>query len=291
MPALTGALGAALIALPRLKSSLAQRCAIAAAGLAAAALGIATYGRWIKPNLLKTTRARRNWRGPELRIAFLSDFHAGSTDAGFLRRAVARANEAHPHLILLGGDYIEGHNAEPCKLQDLEPLRGLRAPYGIFAVLGNHDTEPAGTSTPRAAAIAERLTDMGITILDNERQAVAPGVQLVGLGRYRAGNTDAGSAFAGRDPTRATIVLAHNWRSLEEPGMGRFDIAFAGHTRCALASASGPRWPSWSSSTTPGSCSRPRPRPPERRRAGFFKTNRGGFGVSCRRIGGAARRS
>jgi len=230
MPALTGALGAALIALPRLKSSLAQRCAIAAAGLAAAALGITAYGRWIKPNLLKTTRARRNWRGPELRIAFLSDFHAGSTDAGFLRRAVARANEAHPHLILLGGDYIEGHNAEPCKLQDLEPLRGLRAPYGIFAVLGNHDTDPAGTSTPRAAAIAERLTDMGITILDNERQAVAPGVQLVGLGRYRAGNTDAGSAFAGRDPTVATIVLAHNWRSLEEPGMGRFDIAFAGHT-------------------------------------------------------------
>jgi predicted MPP superfamily phosphohydrolase len=70
----------------------------------------------------------------------------------------------------------------------------------------------------------------GLALRERLKSSFAQKCALAIAGSYRAGNTDAGSAFAGRDSTRATIVLAHNWRSLEEPGMGRFDIAFAGHT-------------------------------------------------------------
>lgn len=79
-----------------------------------------------------------------LRIAVLADLHVGSSYKGLrsLRRLVRDVNAAAPELILLPGDLViqgvvGGTFFEP---EALAAVRAeLRAPLGVFAVLGNHD--------------------------------------------------------------------------------------------------------------------------------------------------------
>jgi predicted MPP superfamily phosphohydrolase len=103
----------------------------------------------------------------KLTIAHLSDFHYGSSyDAEVIRAAVRAVNQLNPDLVVLTGDYITLSNigsrysaaqgAKPCA----QILSELRAPMGIFAVLGNHDQ-----CNPQF--IARSLETHGITVLRN----------------------------------------------------------------------------------------------------------------------------
>ncbi len=96
-----------------------------------------------------------------LRVVQLSDFHRSSmTDDRHLHHAVGVANAAYPDILLLTGDFVTQDPAdiEPCA-RILEPLR---ARFGIYAVLGNHDYS-AG-----AALVERMLHRMGITVLTNQ---------------------------------------------------------------------------------------------------------------------------
>ena len=72
------------------------------------------------------------------RIVQLSDVHHGPfSDCEQIERAVDTANRLKPDIIALTGDYIskERRYAAPCA----EMLGRLKARYGVYAVLGNHD--------------------------------------------------------------------------------------------------------------------------------------------------------
>jgi len=72
------------------------------------------------------------------RIVHLSDLHYGPmVDPRHLQRAVQIANELRPDMIALTGDYIsqERSYAAPCA----EVVGELKAAYGVYAILGNHD--------------------------------------------------------------------------------------------------------------------------------------------------------
>jgi predicted MPP superfamily phosphohydrolase len=80
-----------------------------------------------------------------VRVVQLSDVHASQFDMPVmrLRRIVAMANAMHPDLIVLSGDYISGYPPAwtPTEARlALAPLSGLKAPLGVVAVLGNHDS-------------------------------------------------------------------------------------------------------------------------------------------------------
>jgi hypothetical protein len=207
-----------------------HRAGVAAAAIASGALLVGLYGRYVEPSWLQTCYVRLPWRGRPLRVGFLTDLHAGTTSAARIQRAVRRVLRARPDLILLGGDYVSGFTAPHWKLQRLAPLSELWAPLGVFGVLGNHDTEPAESPTPRAGAIAARLRRLGVTLLENVSVELSPGVQLVAMGSYRAGHSHAAPAFHFVREEDAVLVLVHNWQSLRDAAMQRFDLALSGHT-------------------------------------------------------------
>lgn len=134
------------------------------------ALGVDAF--FIEPARLVVNRQELrlpNWPAElaGVRVAFLSDLHVGSPHWGLsrLRELVQKVNAEQPELILLGGDYLindiwfgEHVEAEPIALA----LAELRAPLGVFAVLGNHDWWNNGHQV-RAAFEAH-----GITVLDDE---------------------------------------------------------------------------------------------------------------------------
>ena len=47
-----------------------------------------------------------------IRIVFASDFHISKFDRGRLRRVVKLINEQNPDIVILGGDFIKGHDGK-----------------------------------------------------------------------------------------------------------------------------------------------------------------------------------
>jgi predicted MPP superfamily phosphohydrolase len=102
-----------------------------------------------------------------LKVAVFSDIHAGSAfiDEAKLRLIVERTNQLQPDLILLAGDFITGngrtsHRMEPQVFAAI--LKDLRAPLGVYAVLGNHDW---WYNAPKVRRVLEANS---IRVLENE---------------------------------------------------------------------------------------------------------------------------
>ncbi len=140
-------------------------------GLIVLAVLLAVYAICIEPERLDIRRQTielRQWP-PELAgftIAVVSDLHVLNTSAAEarLRRVVAETNALKPDLIVLLGDYIGPRyggslNATPATIAGI--VSGLKARYGVFSVLGNHDWW--GDGEAMAAALEER----GIPVLEN----------------------------------------------------------------------------------------------------------------------------
>ncbi len=109
---------------------------------AAAAGALAAYA-FLEPLWLETTRPRIHVNGlpsalEGFRIALLTDMHAGrGTPLSLIRRACRMAMDEEPHLIALTGDFAADESPDFSRV--IEAMEGLSAPYGVYAVPGNHD--------------------------------------------------------------------------------------------------------------------------------------------------------
>jgi len=135
-------------------------------------LGVGVWSFFIEPNRLvihQEVIQIDNW--PKdlsgLRIAVISDIHTGApfVNDNKLREIVARTNQLNPDLIVLLGDYMShdswhSHRVEP--EVTAAALKNLRAPLGVYSVLGNHDWWYNGEKV-RAA-----LEQNGIRVLEDE---------------------------------------------------------------------------------------------------------------------------
>src|ERR1700723_152172 len=84
-----------------------------------------------------------------LRVVQISDIHHGLfLTKEWLSEAVRQANRLNPDIIALTGDFVtySRRNIEPAA----ELLGHLRARYGVFAVLGNHDFRVDAEAVTRA---------------------------------------------------------------------------------------------------------------------------------------------
>jgi predicted MPP superfamily phosphohydrolase len=161
---------------------------------------------------------------PPLRLAYASDFHAGpTTDPVLLRRAIVALREAHPDILLLGGDFVALDPSEADWLAD--ELGNIPAPFGRFAVLGNHDWW-AGPEP-----IVRRLEASGIEVLTNRNtrlESPFDRVWICGVDDHWCGKPDGRKAFEGATDIR--VVLMHAPSGLLDLGQERFNLALCGHT-------------------------------------------------------------
>lgn len=109
------------------------------------------YAYFIEPSRLAVNKYEikvRNWNPAfdGFRVALISDIHAGSNGASpeKLRQIVSETNEQNVDAVFLLGDYIARQPDDPGRFL-IDPadiaghLSGIRAKFGVFVVLGNHD--------------------------------------------------------------------------------------------------------------------------------------------------------
>ena len=167
-----------------------------------------------------------------LRIAFLSDFHLGPwVGRRQVSRSVEMANSLRPDLIILGGDYISHRRKyiAPCA----RVLGRLRAPMGVYAVLGNHDHWVDAPATTRA------LEQVGIHILTNRGEEISPGLYLAGIDDWWA-RPDLERAFAGAGKGDCVILVSHNPDAILDRRARRADLILSGHTHGGQVAVVGP---------------------------------------------------
>jgi uncharacterized protein len=166
-----------------------------------------------------------------LRVALLSDLHIGSPfwDVDALTRLVERTHAEQPELILLAGDYLVG--SEPggkavAAETIAERLATLRAPLGVFAVLGNHDWNDE---------VRPSFERHGVRVLEDERVRVERRSQplwIVGLADQITRRSDPRKAVSGVPGADPFLLLVHEpdvFEKLERLGLFP-SLTLAGHT-------------------------------------------------------------
>jgi uncharacterized protein len=203
------------------------------------ALALAGDGILFEPNLPRIVRrefplARLPERMDGFTIALLSDFHY---DPYFsvhpIRAAIALVNQLHPDLIVLTGDFVSVPNfgdsekgalaAEPCA----QLLRNLNAPYGLWAVLGNHDTD----TDPQY--VAQALEAQHINVMINESQAIErDGARfwLSGLNDAFSHDVDVPKTLHIVPSGEAVVMLVHEPDFADVVSRYPVDLQLSGHS-------------------------------------------------------------
>ncbi len=195
------------------------------------------WGVFVEPNRLVVrhwSHASPRWpvEYPRLKIALISDLHVGSPHVGLdkLTAVVERTNAEHPDMVLLLGDYViqgvlGGHYVPPEPIA--EALGRLQAPFGVYAVLGNHDWWDDG---PR---IRKALDKVGVHTLENDaiRRDLGDGsaVWLAGIADATTRSPDITGALKQVTDSAPVLLLSHDpapFQNIPE----RPVATFSGHT-------------------------------------------------------------
>lgn len=179
------------------------------------------------------------------RIVQISDVHLGSFDnPDKIKEAVKIINSQYPDLIVLTGDLINvcAEEANPF----IDELQELKAPYGKYAIIGNHDigdyrrwySIPIVNEDPRKVETLFKQIDF--TLLRNNRVYLKKGIdQYIGLiGIDNCGKApykcygDLNKATEGMAQMPFNILLSHdpNFWETNVVGKTKIDLTLSGHT-------------------------------------------------------------
>jgi predicted MPP superfamily phosphohydrolase len=198
-----------------------------------------SWGFWWEPQRLVVTSAELKLPGwprelSGLRVALLSDLHIGSPfwDLPALDRLVARTNAEKPDLVLLAGDYQINDVPGGVFVEAEGIAKGLgrlRAPLGVYAVLGNHDWWNDGERTRRA------FEQNGVHVLEESAQQLTHGgaaFYIVGLADQLTRPSAPKAAFDQVPAGAPTLLLVHEpdvFESFARLGVSP-SLTLAGHT-------------------------------------------------------------
>ena len=193
------------------------------------------YTFLLEPNWIEITRHDVWFKTlpPEfdgLVVAHLSDLHIARY--GFRERHLLTAlAKAKPGLIVMTGDFITARGDLAAVQRFLKDLQPLDTPFGVWAVLGNHEhTEPAALGQE---AMRRFFNEANVALLVNDAGRIGRGVDtltLVGVDDPYTGHDRLWEALKGMQRTPFAILLSHSPEIFFKADLARFDLVLAGHT-------------------------------------------------------------
>lgn len=181
-----------------------------------------------------------------MRIVQISDIHLGSwTSKQRLGVAMDTINALHPDVIFFTGDMFNYSTGDGRGFEDI--LKKIRAPFGVYAIMGNHDYGDY-ISWPSAAAKKKNTDDLkgwykdlGWKLLLNSHDILKRGADSIAVvGSENWGATrrfqrsgDLAKAQHGTEAMAVHLLLSHDpshWDSIVSKDYPYVDITFSGHT-------------------------------------------------------------
>lgn len=179
-----------------------------------------------------------------MRIIHISDLHASTWSSSHraLRKIVDKINILEPDVVMFTGDLVTHKTSEMKGLTEI--ISGIRAKYGVYSVLGNHDYSPyypwknIMDRKKNFKDLLQLQKDMGWKLLNNEHDFIRIGkdsIAVIGVENWgeppfsKYGNLPKAMENTGIDTYK--ILLSHNpshWRA--EVLDNNIDLTLSGHT-------------------------------------------------------------
>lgn len=180
-----------------------------------------------------------------LRVVQISDAHVGNMGECFeiMERVANEIELLNPDLVLFTGDLVNSRSEEVMPF--IPTLSRIKARYGVYAVLGNHDySDYARFDSPEEKqknfeALINAYPLFGWTLLNNESVQIysdSDSIAVVGVENWGdppfPQHGDLEAAMAGLPDNQFKILLSHNpehWRKKVQFD-DRIDLTLSGHT-------------------------------------------------------------
>ncbi len=194
-------------------------------GLAAAPLILSGYGAAYGSKAYEVRELTLPF-GRALRVVHLTDIHAGVyMTRAEIRRYAEQVTALAPDLFVLTGDYIS--NSMKFLPECVEEMARVRAPYGTFATMGNHERWYGQQSDILAMFRQHR-----ITFLLNAHRVIQTGqgpLAVAGIDDLRSGYPNLAGALQGLDSTIPTILLSHRPEIFPLAASNGVPLTLSGH--------------------------------------------------------------
>lgn len=181
-----------------------------------------------------------------MRIGQISDIHSGSFHSVHdMHGGVDMLMNQKADVIFFTGDLVNGQTSEVNRVVDV--FKKVRAPLGVYSILGNHDYGDYG-KWPTPADKDKNFTDMiqahktlGWDLLIDEHRRLKVGSEelgILGIGNWgemsrfpKYGKME--KAVVNTDDLPVKLLLSHDpshWRAEVIPKYPQIDVMFSGHT-------------------------------------------------------------
>jgi uncharacterized protein len=194
------------------------------------------YAREIEPKLL--TIKQHSITHPMIPSGFngfkilqFSDTHIGfQYDLPQLKELVNKINALKPDIILFTGDLMDTPN-QYAEINLIAPiLKNLQAPFGSFAIYGNHDHGGYGSDLYRNV-----MKEAGFTLLLNEAQQISlltnESLYIAGIDDAMLGMPDIQGTLETIPDNGYTILLSHAPDLADQAaGIGNVHLQLSGHS-------------------------------------------------------------
>ena len=200
------------------------------------------YNYKVIKHQLSFNRLPKDFNG--FKIVHISDFHCGSFDnKEKLTYGIDLINKQKPDIILFTGDMVNNIADEILPWKSL--ISSLNAPYGKYAVLGNHDYgdyNSWNSDEEKIENFKKLITlqnEMGFKLLNNTSEIIninqstidLIGVENWGSGFKQKGNLDL--ALANTKTNDFKILMSHDpthWKEKVLTHKQHIDLTLSGHT-------------------------------------------------------------
>lgn len=188
-------------------------------------IGLALYNAYVPTVVHYSVKIDKPLEKP-IRIGVASDLHLGKLfGAKQLDKLADIFTQENVDLILLPGDIMDD-NVVAYREQNMPPhLAKLKAPFGVYATLGNHDFFGAQNS------IANEIKQAGITVLWDQAVEIDGKFALVGRNDNLVKTRPSAEKLLKSINTKLPVfLLDHRPTEIEKHAKLPIDIQVSGHT-------------------------------------------------------------
>jgi predicted MPP superfamily phosphohydrolase len=162
-----------------------------------------------------------------MKILMVSDIHLNKIIGNSrIENLLRLSKEIKPDMILIPGDVVDGSMKPFLDEKMGDNLSKLKAPMGVYAVLGNHEYYGDGVSL-----FQKEMKKIGIPVLTDDVRLVNNLVYIVGRKDYTdKKRRSVDQLISSLDKTKPIIVMDHQPREYEEMNKSGVDLDLSGHT-------------------------------------------------------------